>query len=646
MGTHYRLPAARAAALPDIDLPPVLATVSAHRRLRGPYTAAGTLLRAIGPDALARRPELGVRHHIEILTAAPEFAGQVPPIAATLESTMMSGTRTRYQSRVHTLRLANGLTELVRDHLTGLGGGPRTLIVEDVHEADETDREFLSVLLRRLSPDLLTVVVCGPGTDDLAAHTTLLEPVATAAEPAEELLSPAEHDARRAELEARGEASLAYGLICFHAERGTDPGGAGADLLRTAQVHCKDHGLYHAAIDLGRRGRALVDRAQRPQLWWDFTGDMTTSLAAAGRADEAAAAYAEIRALTTDPEMQMHAAYGTAMLFARHHTEDRRDPAAARGWLNIAIALAGALPDEKDRTFYTVFNRNGLALVEVRDGRTEEALRLVTEGIERLDRELAPHEQLLHRTGLRYNRALVHVMLGNLEAALADYDAVVAVDPHFHDHWFNRGTVLRRLGRTREAVADYDRALALSPPFAEAFYNRGDARAALGELAEAAADFARAAELDPPGVPARLARAEILADLGEPERALAETRDALAVAPDQAALHCLAARLLGELGHDTAACGAVARALELDDRSAEAYAIRSALSFDAGDLTAALSDLDRAIALGETPELVFNRGVVHEAAGTLDAARADYAAVVAATGDPDARERLAAVGAR
>lgn len=623
----------------------LLASVSAHRRRRGPYTAAGTLLCQILPDILARRPDLGVRHHIEILTAAPEFAGQVPPILATLESTMMSGTRTRYQSRVHTRRIANGLTELLRDSLTE----PRTLIVEDVHEADETDREWLDVLRHRISPDLLTVVCsAGPpprvgnarayvdadglGRDDAAYLST----------------SPTEraalHDARLAALLASGEG--AYGAVCWHAERGSDPGGAGADLLRAAQVHCKDHGLYHAAIDLGRRGRALVDRAARPDLWWDFTGDMTTSLAASGQADEAAAAYHEIRALTEDPEMQMHAAYGTAMLFARHHAEGRRDPVAARGWLNVAIALSGALPDEKDRIFYEVFNRNGLALVEVRDGRPQEALRLVTEGIERLDRELDPEDQLLHRTGLRYNRALVHVMLGDLPAALADYDHVIAIDPNFHDHWFNRGNVLRRSGRTKEALADYDRALALSPPFAEAYYNRGDAYAALGELEAAAADFSRAAELDPPNTPARLARAEILADLGEPERALAETRAALTDDPGHAGLHCLAARLLDDLGHEDDAHEAVSRALTLDSDCAEAYAIRSALSFDAGDLTAALTDLDRAIALAETPELIFNRGVVHQAAGRWARARADYAAVVAATGDPDAEQRLAALARR
>ncbi|GLZ02176.1 tetratricopeptide repeat protein [Actinoplanes sp. NBRC 103695] len=619
-----------------------LAEVSAHRRRRGPYTAAGSLLRQILPDILARRPDLGVRHHIEILTAAPEFAGQVPPILATLESTMMSGTRTRYQSRVHTLRIANGLAELLRDSLTE----PGTLIVEDVHEADETDREWLDVVRRRISPDLLTVVhtstsvvpgdaqayvdADGIGVDD-AAYLSLA-PAARAAL----------HDARLSLLLAGGVG--AYGAVCWHAERGSDPRGPG--LLRAAQVHCKDHGLYHAAIDLGRRGRALVDREAQPDLWWDFTGDMTTSLAASGQADEAAAAYHEIRALTEDPEMQMHAAYGTAMLFARHHAEGRRDPVTARGWLNVAIALAGALPEKKDRIFYEVFNRNGLALVEVRDGRPEEALRLVTEGIDRLDRELEPDDQLLHRTGLRYNRALVHVMLGDLPAALADYDHVIAVDPHFHDHWFNRGNVLRRLGRTAEALADYDRALALSPPFAEAYYNRGDAHAALGELEAAAADFGRAAELDPPNTPARLSRAEILADLGETAAALTETRVALADDPGHAGLHCLTARLLGELGRGEDAREAVSRALLLDDNCAEAYAIRSALSFEAGDLTAALTDLDRAIAVRETPELVFNRGVVHQAAGSWDRARADYAAVVAATGDPDAEERLAAVAAR
>ncbi|MBC3841473.1 hypothetical protein GXW82_17855 [Streptacidiphilus sp. 4-A2] len=45
--------------------------MNAHRRLRGPYTAAGTILRAVVPQALERFPDLVAAHVIEIPQRLP-----------------------------------------------------------------------------------------------------------------------------------------------------------------------------------------------------------------------------------------------------------------------------------------------------------------------------------------------------------------------------------------------------------------------------------------------------------------------------------------------------------------------------------------------------------------------------------------------
>ncbi|ASW57186.1 tetratricopeptide repeat protein [Plantactinospora sp. KBS50] len=719
MGSHYWISADRRAdrdrLRAGLDLPPLLAHAEAHRRLRGPYSAAGAVLRTIGTDALARRPELGVRHHIEILTAAPEFEGRVPRIRSTLEESPDSA-RTRYQARLHTLRLAHGLTEFLRDYLAALDDGPRTLVVEDMHEADPTDHEFVAVLLRRLAPGQLTVVVgsaagplaevpgpvsmslpealrvravrleapSGPGTPSVprtpsvpgmsgrpadragagfeasllegldatavgelargyvATECTGDDPRARAAYlslPAAE--RAALHDERRLALLALGERSLLFGAVPYHAEHGSDPAGVGATALREAQLRCKSLGMYHAAAELGIRGRAVADRDSRPELWWDITGDVTTSLSAIGRAEEAEALYDEARAISTDPLIHMHAAYGTAMLFARHYGDQRRDPLQARRWLNQAVAIASLLPDPKERAFFSVFNRNGIALVETREGRPEEALRLLNEGMARLDRELDPDEQQLHRTGLRYNRAQVYGMSGRLEEALADYSAVIEVDPNFHDHYFNRGNVLRRLGRNKEAIADYERALQLSPPFPEAYYNCGDARLELGDLDGARADFDRVLELDPEHVDAWLNRAALRCDLDDVDGAWADVTAGLALAPRNPHLLCLKGRVLVERGAAEAAREALSAALALDEGLAEAWAIRGGLGYSSGDLEAAIADLSRAVDLLGTPEIRYNRAVVYQEAGRLDEAAEDYRAILAVVDDTDAAERLA-----
>ncbi len=690
MRTHHWIRADRRAdrdavlaALPD--LPPLLAVVAAHRTLRGPYTAAGSLLREVGPAALAADPELGSRYHVEIQQTTPELRVAVPAMG--LDVTTMAKHQTRYQAKLHTWRLANGLVEFLREHLVALGGGPRTLVVHDVHEAEHTDLEFLAVLLRRMPPDLLTVVVgaaggalaevSGPAPDALRAalvtyatgHNgratapaatgdarSYVDSDGTTDEPAHraayDRLDAAEraalHDRRAAELEAREEPSLAFGALPWHRERGSDPGGAGVAALRHAQVHCRLFGFYHAAADLGMRGSRLVDRERDWTRWWPFVADTMVCLASAGRAEEAEALVERVRRVSIDPMVQMHCAYELGMLYTRHYGDDRRDHDVARAWLNAAVAIASVLPDPHARTFHSVFNNNGLALVEFRQGRADQAVRLVTEGMERMERELPPGEREMHRTGLRYNRAQVYLMVGRLEDALADLDAVIERDPYFPDHYFNRGNVLRRLGRTEEAIADYGHALRLSPPFPEVYYNRAEAQMDLGRLSGALADFQRVLELDPTMVDARINIAGILADLDRSDQAAAEVDAGLGIAPANPHLLTLRASLLAERGQLNEARAAVSAALRADDGVAESWAVSGELAFRSGDLHRATADFDRAIELGGTPQMLFNRALVHEAAGRYAEAIADHDAVLALVDDEDARrhrEALVSAGA-
>src|ERR1700722_11325573 len=157
----------RAAIIAGLPIPPpLLAATSAPRRLRGPYTAAGTIIRAIAADAVQRFPALVAAHEIELLCVAPELRDLIPATHETLTSLAVPEERTRFYSRLRTLRIAHGLTEFLRDYATAIGE-PRSLVVDEVDSADQTDTELVSVLLRRLDPALLTLVV---GTSDAAGQ--------------------------------------------------------------------------------------------------------------------------------------------------------------------------------------------------------------------------------------------------------------------------------------------------------------------------------------------------------------------------------------------------------------------------------------------------------------------------------------------
>ncbi|MGY2061958.1 hypothetical protein ACW9HQ_44370, partial [Nocardia gipuzkoensis] len=156
-GAHER---DRRLAASEAAGPATVSTVDAHRRHRGPYTAVGTLLRALVPAMLRDTPDLVTAHDIEILCAAPELRDIVPATRETLTSLAIPEERTRFYSRLRTLRISHGLVELLRDHLSAHTGTARSLVIHQAHAADRTDREFLSVALRRLDPALVRLVIC------------------------------------------------------------------------------------------------------------------------------------------------------------------------------------------------------------------------------------------------------------------------------------------------------------------------------------------------------------------------------------------------------------------------------------------------------------------------------------------------------
>ncbi|MBM7774874.1 tetratricopeptide (TPR) repeat protein [Actinokineospora baliensis] len=661
------LPGLLATHLPA--LPPALTDpVDAHRRLRGPYTATGTVLRAIVPQA---DPNLVRRHEIELFSAAPELRETVDGARETLTSLAVPKERTRFYSRVRTQRMAHGIVEFLHAHLAS--SGPRSLVVL-VAEADRTDLEFLSALLRRTDPAELTVVVCDTGETpgeplaaDLAEHTTfrqvttpprrsdidveryvaadcLSDDPATMA--AYERLTPAEraalHDRRAEGLASLGEFSLTLGAIAYHREHGSDPAVTGADALAQALNHCLDMGYYHATVELGQRGRAVVDISDLAR-WWVFTTKMTTSLAALNRPHEAEALYAEILAATQDPGVHLQACYAVGMLYTRHHAEADRDHVRAKGLMNQAVALARLCYTGTERVFHTVFQRNGLALVEAHLGNPHEALRLVAEGIAEMDAQLGADEHALHRSVLVHNRAQVLTGLGRLEEALACYDDVISRDPNYPDYHFDRGNLNQRLGRTDEALADYETAIRLGPPFPEAQYNRAELLLRQGDDEAALAGLTYALTLEPDMVDALVNRAGLYLDAGDLTAARADAEEGLRHSPDNAHLHAVLGQIHSTLEEHFQAKAAFDHALAIDPTLIPALAGRAATTHALGDPDQALADLNTALTLTpDDPALRFNRAFLHESANRPALAIADLvAAHEADPEDEDIAEALA-----
>ncbi|WP_066946154.1 tetratricopeptide repeat protein [Microtetraspora fusca] len=578
-----------------------------------PYTVASALLHAIVPLA---RKELVEAHDIEIRAAAPGLRDVVPAVRGSLAAHLPKAERILVPAPRRTLRLANGLAEFVHDHLKEVG--PAALVVERADAADETDQEFLAVLLRRIDPALLTVVVCAETADPVLAaalkrHALPIAPGAGGGSPMTD-----------------------GGAI--------DAGRSGENHGPEAVERCFTEGFHHAAARLGVRALREADPNTDPDAWWSLVHRTAGALAAIEREDEARAILDRARRESTDPKNRATAAYATAMLLMRHHDPAARDVGEALSWINEAVAITSLLPDRRERAFHLSFDLNGKALVEMRAGRPEEALRLVEQAIELADRDLDPGEHPIHRLVLRANRGQLTAMLGDPERALADLDAAIAADPGYPDYYISRGNLLHRLGRPQEGVADYETAMRVGPPFPEAYYNRAEIRFQAGDHAGALADLDYALELDPEFADAYANRAGLFVEFGEYGRARADALQGLALDPRNAYLLCVLGQVEAAEGRHAEARKAFDAGLRHDPALAALWASRGILAFETGAPEDAVADLARALECGDDPAVRFNRAVALRALGRDEEAREDLLrAAELAPEDEDIRRELAAV---
>jgi tetratricopeptide (TPR) repeat protein len=131
-------------------------------------------------------------------------------------------------------------------------------------------------------------------------------------------------------------------------------------------------------------------------------------------------------------------------------------------------------------------------------------------------------------------RGIARHARGELDAARADFEKALEVDPRCAEAWNNRGAMRRATGDLAGALADFNRALEIHPRYAEAYNNRGIARHATGDVSGALNDFDKALEIHPRYAEALSNRATSRQALGDPHGALADFDQALSIRPDYA----------------------------------------------------------------------------------------------------------------
>ena len=165
----------------------------------------------------------------------------------------------------------------------------------------------------------------------------------------------------------------------------------------------------------------------------------------------------------------------------------------------------------------------------------EEALSLLSRG-ESLDAL-----ELLNKAAELYSdNQFVFVNRGNIyndylrdyEAAIADYNKTIELNPKFSWSYMNRALVYGRLERWDEAIADYGRAIELDQNYADAYNGRAWSYCQIGKFAEALVDANKALELKPNEANYFDTRADAFVGLKRYEEALADLNNAIKLSPE------------------------------------------------------------------------------------------------------------------
>src|SRR5262249_31024639 len=82
--------------------------------------------------------------------------------------------------------------------------------------------------------------------------------------------------------------------------------------------------------------------------------------------------------------------------------------------------------------------------------------------------------------------------MGRADAALAEFNAAVALDQNFVGAHNNIGRLLAERGRTAEAIAEFERVLKIDPSHVQAHYNLGALYGDSGDFVKSAEQFALA----------------------------------------------------------------------------------------------------------------------------------------------------------
>jgi protein O-mannosyl-transferase len=198
------------------------------------------------------------------------------------------------------------------------------------------------------------------------------------------------------------------------------------------------------------------------------------------------------------------------------------------------------------------------------------------------------------------HRGLMYQAQGDIDAAFADYERAIALDPEFQEAYNNRGLIYTKRKKYELARNDYTMALRLSPREAKIFFNRGMLHFWHKKYVLAMKDLNRAIEIQPNFADAYNGRGTVFEANKQFPQAIQDYNRAILLNPYYSEAYNNRAVVYGKQKMYRFAFEDFAKAIETNPENSTAFFNRSLTYLDIGEYDQALADAQKAKALGHS----------------------------------------------
>jgi tetratricopeptide (TPR) repeat protein len=227
------------------------------------------------------------------------------------------------------------------------------------------------------------------------------------------------------------------------------------------------------------------------------------------------------------------------------------------------------------------------------------------------------------------SRGVAYDFTGELDKAIADFNAAIRINANYGEAYINRGLAWVKKRDYDRGLADFTAATRDEKFAFLAFNNRANIYADKHDYVRAIEDYSEAIRLRPEYADAYYGRANVYGELGEAEKALADFNATIGARPDFQSAYVNRSVLKVARGDPDGAIADLDVAAGLNPNDAMTFSNRACAYQVKGEYDRAIPDLDQAVRLDPFSEAVYlNRGVARLYLGRTEAAIQDFATAV------------------